>query len=250
MVDRSLRRRDLELSETCMIQAGRKRSRSTVCGALASLVTVCLPFNASAIVGGTPDASESSQSLVRVGSCSGVLVAADVVLTAGHCDSEFIIWRDVNGGSYAANKQARAAAPAGTDLALMKLVTPVAVSTRPATLSMKVPWLGEPVSVIGYGQAVPGKASSAGTLRSATLSVRQPLINDGLSVWADNGGTAGACTGDSGGALRLGTSVFAIVTSILGPCGTVTIGVLLGPQRDWIDQTLAAWGRTAGWDLP
>ena len=218
--------------------------------ALALLACVCLSPRASAIVGGEPDASSGTQALVRVGICSGLLVASDVVLTAAHCDNGFIVWRDATGASYAVNKQVRMTAPLGADLALLKLATPVAASVEPALLSAKVPWLADRVSVVGFGQAVPGKESSAGALRSATLYVREPLINDGLTVWADNGGAAGACKGDSGGALRLGTAVIGIVTSILGPCGTVTIAVLLGPQREWIDQTLAAWGRTTRWKGP
>ena len=177
-------------------------------------------------------------------------MSSDVVLTAAHCDSGFIVWRDAAGVRYVANKQARTVASSSADLALLKLATPVNASIKPALLSAKVPWLADRVSIIGFGEAVPGKESSAGTLRSATLSVREPLINDGLTVWADNGGTAGACKGDSGGALRLGMGVIGIVTSIVGPCGTVSIAVLLGPQREWIDQTLAAWGRKARWEGP
>jgi hypothetical protein len=31
-------------------------------------------------------------------------------------------------------------------------------------------------------------------------------------------------------------------------CGALTQGILLGPQRAWIDRTLAAWGRAARWE--
>ena len=30
-------------------------------------------------------------------------------------------------------------------------------------------------------------------------------------------------------------------------CGAMTQGVLVAPQRAWIDATLARWGRTASW---
>jgi hypothetical protein len=30
-------------------------------------------------------------------------------------------------------------------------------------------------------------------------------------------------------------------------CGGVTQGILVAPQRAWIDQTLASWKRSAAW---
>jgi hypothetical protein len=48
-----------------------------------------------------------------------------------------------------------------------------------------------------------------------------------------------------------GTMVAAI-TSWSSPsggrsCGGVTQGILVGPQREWIDRTLKAWNRAALW---
>jgi hypothetical protein len=66
------------------------------------------------------------------------------------------------------------------------------------------------------------------------------------------GAAAGACQGDSGGPITSGTSIGAITTWAKGAgrtgCGSVTQGILLGPQREWIDRTLRQWGRTARWD--
>jgi hypothetical protein len=46
--------------------------------------------------------------------------------------------------------------------------------------------------------------------------------------------------------------VFAVTTWASGAkgriCGEYSQGVLLGPQRAWIDATLAGWGRAARWD--
>ena len=63
----------------------------------------------------------------------------------------------------------------------------------------------------------------------------------------------GACQGDSGGPMAAGDAVVAITswsTAAGGQgCGGITQGILVGPQRAWIDQTLAGWKRAAWVDF-
>jgi secreted trypsin-like serine protease len=63
----------------------------------------------------------------------------------------------------------------------------------------------------------------------------------------------GACQGDSGGPMvgRDGDGVVAVTSWSTGPsgksCGLLSQGVLVAPQRRWIDGTLAGWGERANW---
>jgi hypothetical protein len=98
---------------------------------------------------------------------------------------------------------------------------------------------------------VVGVARTTGTYRSVELPVVEPHGRSTILVWAEGGGKAGACMGDSGGPVAQGEAVFAIATWVgdtkRGACGRISQGVLLGPQRAWIDKTLASWGRAARW---
>jgi hypothetical protein len=104
----------------------------------------------------------------------------------------------------------------------------------------------------GYGVAKPGDARSTGTFRMVALPVAEPFGKSTVLVWADGAGKAGACMGDSGGPVAQGEAVIAITTWVgdrkSGACGAYSQGVLLGPQRDWIDRTLAGWGKRARWE--
>jgi hypothetical protein len=231
-----------------------------------------------AVVGGDPAEGAIGQSLVMVlaeggGACSGVVVAPRVVLTAGHCLS-----RRKQIRIYAPSPDAPAGAPhliapsasavhpgyvpnaAGTrhrsvDLALIRLPEPLPAPFIPAPLDMgQAPDAGETVVVAGDGLAQEGAASSSGKPRSVSLPVIEPYGRGAILLWAaaPNGTGAGACEGDSGGAmLRAEGSVIAIIAFAEGPgrarCGKLTQGVLLAPQRGFIDATLAQWGESAHW---
>jgi hypothetical protein len=66
-------------------------------------------------------------------------------------------------------------------------------------------------------------------------------------LWASGSGKMGACQGDSGGAMTHADVTVAIISVILSRCGGKTGGVLLRPERAWIDATLATWDRSASW---
>ena len=253
-----------------------------LCGAT---VAALLGFGASvaqAVIGGTDDRGPLSRATVMVLSsqpsiCSGIVVAPDVVLTAAHCvtgPADHRVHFRVPGGDAVLIEPAAKAVHQGydakaiqgrrhsIDLALVRLPEPLPERFRTATLSSRALPLGEALRLGGYGLTREGDGRSAGTFRMTTLQAVEPFGPSRILVWAsdpgrlDGGVGAGACRGDSGGPMvREGaTAILGVISWTSGPkgrsCGHYTQGVLLGPQRAWIDRTLAGWGREARWESP
>jgi hypothetical protein len=227
---------------------------------------------ARAIVGGAEDEGPLARQTVMVlsskgGVCSAVIVAADAVLTAAHCATgapqHRVHWKDEDGAPQLVEPSGVAIHPGydskavearrrSIDLALVRLPQNLPDRFAAAKLSGTDPAAGARVTFGGYGVARSGDARSTGTFRSVALPAAEPYGKSAILVWADGGGKAGACTGDSGGPVALGEAVFAVATWVgdrrSGACGAYSQGVLLGPQRDWIDRTLAGWGKRARWE--
>jgi hypothetical protein len=228
---------------------------------------------AHAIVGGAEEAGPLARSSLMVlsskgGVCSAVVVAPDVVLTAAHCvtdaDEHRVHFRDETGEPVLIAPAAKIVHPGfnpraveerrrSIDLALIRVPAPLPARFTQAALSGAVPTRDSTLVVGGYGVVREGDGKSTGTFRTTRLKVTEPFGPSAVLVWLE-GAVAGACQGDSGGPISLGTSVSAITTWAKGTgrssCGRTTQGILLGPQREWIDRTLAVWGRTAHWDQP
>ncbi|WP_262027643.1 S1 family peptidase [Microvirga sp. Mcv34] len=241
------------------------------------LVVICLALplmaaQAKAIVGGDEDEGPLARRSVMVlssngGVCSAVVLAKDVVLTAAHCVTgaaeHRVHFRDETGEPVLISPAAKAVHPGynakaietrqrSIDLALVRIPEALPARFERATLSAGAVAKSSPVTVGGYGLAREGEAKSSGTFRTAALTAVEPYGPSRVLLWADGSGTAGACQGDSGGPMASGTSVAAI-TSWSSPakgrgCGGVTQGILLGPQREWIDRILRGWNRTALWN--
>ncbi|HEU6441652.1 MAG TPA: trypsin-like serine protease, partial [Microvirga sp.] len=95
-------------------------------------------------------------------------------------------------------------------------------------------------------------ARTTGTFRTASLRVTEPHGPSRILLWSEGTGAMGACQGDSGGPMASGSTIAAI-TSWSSPargksCGGITQGILLGPQKEWIDTTLKTWNRAASWE--
>ncbi len=226
---------------------------------------------AEAIVGGAEDAGPLARRSVMVlssngGVCSAVVLAPDVVLTAAHCVTgaaeHRVHYRDETGEPVLIVPAAKVVHPGynakaietrqrSIDVALVRIPEALPSRFERATLSAgKVPE-NTFVTVGGYGLAREGDAKSTGTFRTASLTAVEPYGPSRILLWAEGSGTASACQGDSGGPLVSGT-VVAAITSWSAPargksCGGLTQGILVGPQREWIDRVLKGWNRAALW---
>lgn len=227
------------------------------------------PATAQAVVGGASDPQWERQGVMIVGSrgslCSGIVVAPQAVLTAAHCVS--------GGGSYRVfhrnGSEPRFTGIAAIvrhpgfvsdairtrkrsiDLALVKLEAPLS-GFEPAGLSAGAqPRAGAAVTVRGHGLANEQGGDTTGSARSATLNVVEPYGLGKILLWAQGSG-AGACHGDSGGAMTERNGIVVAVTSWSegangARCGKLTQGILIAPQRGFIDATLSQWGISATW---
>ncbi|MEZ0171739.1 trypsin-like serine protease [Microvirga sp. TS319] len=226
---------------------------------------------AKAIVGGAEDQGPLASRSVMVlssngGVCSAVVVARDVVLTAAHCvtgaDEHRVHFRDDAGEPVLIPLAARAVHPGynekaiqtrqrSIDLALVRIPEALPARFERATLTAASPAKDATIVVGGYGLAREGDAKTTGTFRTASLKVTEPYGPSRILLWTQGSGAMGACQGDSGGPMASG-ALIAAVTSWSSPtrgksCGGITQGILLGPQKDWIDRTLRAWNRAASW---
>lgn len=225
---------------------------------------------ARAVVGGVPASAEVAAQTVmlvstRGASCSGAVLAPDLVLTAAHCvappadyavavvgdgppklipAARIALHPDFDAGQF----RSRRPTP---DLALVKLAAPLPARFRPARLTgdAGLPPKGARFLIAGFGMTADGAGKSAGTLR--TLALPSIGTTGGIMVRLSQGSGGGACTGDSGGpALRDG-AVAGIVGWVTGPggsrgCGGVTGITLVGLQRGWITSAARALGSAVG----
>ena len=224
-----------------------------------------------AIVGGAEDAGPLASASVMVlsskgGICSAVVVARDALLTAAHCvagaPDHRVHWRGESGEPVLVEPAVKALHPGyapnaikarrrSIDLALVRLPEPLPERFGIVTLSAAAPPRDGRVTVGGWGVTREGDFRSTGTFRTAALRAVEPYGPSRILLWAEGNG-AGACQGDSGGLLAAGGTVTAITSWSGGAtgrnCGSLTQGILLGPQREWIDRVLAGWGRSARWE--
>ena len=231
--------------------------------------------SAQAMVGGAPPAGDLGRAVVMlVGSkgtsCSGVALARDLVLTAGHCvmpgaDYKLVEFdaarspqlRDIARIALHPGFDAEAAARSRVtaDVALVKLAVPLQVTTLPLDMSDRRASPGDRFVVVGNGLAVPGDGKSGGTPRRADLvATGQPgtlqiRLTDPRTM--NKAAGLGACTADSGApALRErdGRLVVAgVVSWSTGPNNTAGCGGLTGVTpliryRGWIVETAGKLG--------
>ncbi len=227
--------------------------------------------HAGAIVGGAEDQGPLARQSVMVlssngGVCSAVVLASDVVLTAAHCVTgaaeHRVHFRDETGQPALITPAAKAVHSGynpkaienrqrSIDLALVRIPEPLPARFGPAMLTAAKPAKDVTVTVGGYGLAREGDAKTTGTFRTASLAAIEPHGPSKILLWSKGAGIMGACQGDSGGPMALGGAVAAITSwssaAKGSSCGGVTQGVLVGPQREWIDRTLKGWSRAAQW---
>ena len=250
--------------------------------ALPAFILLCLLATLStlafAMVGGAPPADPAIARYVvlivgsRGTSCSGVALARNLVLTAGHCvlpgaDYKLVEFdaahqptlKDV--ASITRHPQFDLNTLLGhratADVALIKLAQPLPATQAPATLASgsRPVAVGDRFLVAGYGLTVRGDGKTGGIVRQATLvATGQPgTLQIRLFDAATRGDTPGlgACTGDSGAPVFDTSSgqpqVIGLVSWSTGPrnadgCGGLTGVTPLTRYSAWIVETAARLG--------
>ncbi len=180
------------------------------------------------VVGGTTYAGHPAVMEVMIdgsgyyGTCTGTLIAPDVVLTAAHCMEDYAKnsetarvanvqipnrddatqWTSVASVEVHPTWWTQKYINEGHDCSILKLshpitgVTPIPVYRGGANYATDVA-VGNGVSLIGYGNNVGSPGTGAGTKRKASANVVS--IEDGV-IQAGRAGTT-TCQGDSGGGL-------------------------------------------------
>jgi hypothetical protein len=237
---------------------------------LALALTLFAPAPAAAIIGGAPapaDIAAQTALIVstRGASCSSAVLTRDLLLTAAHCvepKAEYAVVLFEGGAPKLVpvarivlhprfdpeHFRTRRPTP---DLALVKLSAPLPASYRPARLARDVvkPAPGDSFTLTGYGTTREGDDKSAGKINALAL----PAIGNTIDATgvimvrlSAGGKVAGACTGDSGGAVFQGDEVAAIIGWTTGTknreCGNVTGATLVAPQLEWIAKAAQALG--------
>jgi hypothetical protein len=249
---------------------------------LAALALLLASTTAGAMVGGaaTADKTIARHVALIVGSrgtsCTGVVIARNLVLTAAHCvqagaDYKIVEFdaarhptlRDVSlvqsHPQFDLNTLLGHRATA--DVALLRLKAPLPDAFAPAPLAsvQKAVAAGDHLLVAGYGLAVRGDGRTGGTIRVADLvATGQPgTLQIRLVDASTNGVRAGlsACTGDSGAPVFDSSnghlSVVGLVSWSTGPaltdgCGGLTGVTPLVRYRDWIIAAAAKMGVPLG----
>jgi secreted trypsin-like serine protease len=230
-----------------------------------------------AIVGGAAPATEGVfRSVVTIvgsrgNSCSGTLIAPDLVLSVAHCVGPGADYKIVEYGKdrqpQLRNVKRVAAHPgfdmktmlahrATADVSLLQLETPKANPSAIGVPSMPLA-AGDRFTIAGIGVTIRGNGKSAGIVRSADLvatgrpGTLQIRLFDPVTGGTRDG--LGACTGDSGGPVFEDQQGKQVVVGVVdwstGPNGSDGCGGLTGVTpltlyRDWIVQTARQWGST------
>lgn len=249
----------------------------TAIGLVMLTAALAAPGPAFAVVGGREGGPAANATLMvlnaRGGVCTAIVLSRRAILTAAHCADAHvdlrIHWRErgepvlIEPAAIALHPEFNAGSIANRqrsiDLALIRLAAPLPARFSTATLvDGGLPRAGSPVILAGYGVAREGEAKTTGTYRSAALATVEPYGPGRILIWAADPATggkrpgAGACQGDSGGPIVAGSDgVVAVASWSTGPsgkqCGLLSQGVLVAPQRGWIDRTLSGWGERADW---
>jgi hypothetical protein len=184
--------------------------------------------------------------------CTGVLVAPDVVLTAGHCvrgrapadvtvsfgedsshptSSSVVAWVTVYPGSTGAIDDY----DGGVDLGAVGLSAPVSVPPAIVGDTAQRDLTGAAVEAVGFGRTDPFNPFSAIRRNVVGLSVLQSCSR----VIKTGDAQRNTCNGDSGGAILQNGALIAIVSAGMEGCSTSSVQTRLDAHRIWLAALLA-----------
>jgi hypothetical protein len=193
-------------------------------------------FDMLAIVGGHFASDPKLAAVVRVGRCSGVLIAARTVVTNAHCldgqINSILIGGTLQSVDACVRRAGYALGQPGNDFGSCRLSAPAVPS--PISLDDGPELVvNEQVVLVGFGAASP-LASSSEHLREVETSVVR-IAPSTIDV-----GTSGAtaCRGDSGGAVlveRHGTLRLAgLIQGAVGAiCASPTVAIPVHGHEEW-----------------
>ena len=230
-----------------------------------------LALTATPVIGGTAVPAGKWPDAVAVvgaqGSCTGTLVAPDIVITAGHCADAGLTQVIANTTNYNNAGGVRSQIASITaypnwettyDIAVIKLATPITTVT-PRAVGAECTFQSfqnqMSVHLVGFGLTDTAGEGNNTSLREATAPVTDATCaNAAMGCQAGaapagefiaGGGGTDSCFGDSGGPVYLdtprGTMVIAAVSRGLDgsatPCGGGGIYVRTDKVLQWIEQT-------------
>jgi secreted trypsin-like serine protease len=229
-----------------------------------------------AMVGGAAPAGEYARAAVMIvgsrgNSCTGTLIARDLVLTAAHCvppgsDYKLVQFdaarqpslRDISRVERHPqfSQQTFDNHRATADVALIKLASPVQNPAQASLFSGTFAVApGDRFAIAGYGLTERGNGKSGGTLRAANLVATGKPGNLQIRLVdpAAKGERAGlgACTGDSGAPVFQDKdgrfAIIGVISWSTGPnntegCGGLTGVTPLSLYRNWIVDTAKKLG--------
>ena len=225
----------------------------------------------SAVVGGTTAQAGEWPDAVAVlgssGSCTGTLIAPDLVLTAGHCANitpQQVIANTVDyskGDGVAVHVAKTTAYPnwqVEYDIALLELASPIN-DVEPRKVGTRCTFdaftRDTAVRLVGFGATDNLGSTSNTQLRQAMTAVVDPdcsggngcktAVAPGGEFVAGGSGEADSCFGDSGGPVYLDTPMGTVVVGAVSrgvdgsatPCGGGGIYVRTDKLVDWIEKT-------------
>jgi hypothetical protein len=187
-------------------------------------------------------------------SCSGVMLAEDWVLSAGHCSLDSPAFVDFGPNADRPSASIRTGSSIthpDLDLALFPLVDrdgepPLDVESLQAwTSTVDATWIGRDAELAGYGTT---ETDATGQ----RLFVSETIIEvDDTFITVDGAGRSGACAGDSGGPLLVATNagepaVAGVLSTGSADCRGIDRYVRVDRVRHWLASHIPDLRASAG----